>query len=79
MLIHVFIRFAPSNVASSLSASHKKHENIKRAYGQQIREIEHALLTPVVISATGGLTHEATYFYKCLASLLRMSYVSAWG
>ena len=26
----------------------------------------HALFTPVVMSATGGLAHEATYFYKCL-------------
>ena len=24
----------------------------------------------MVMSATGGLAHEATYFYKCLASLL---------
>ena len=30
----------------------------------------HALFTPVVMSATGGLAHEATYFYKRLASLL---------
>ena len=26
--------------------------------------------TPVVMSATGGLVHEATYFYKYLSSLL---------
>ena len=37
---------------------------------KRIREIEHASLTPVVMSATGGLAHEATYFYKSLASLL---------
>ena len=42
----------------------------KRAYGQRIQEIEHASFTLVVVLATGGLAHEATYFYKCLASLL---------
>ena len=59
----VFNPFAPSNAASSLSACYKKHENsMKRAYGQRIREIEHASFTPVVMSTTG--------FYKYLASLL---------
>ena len=42
----------------------------KRAYGQKVQEIEHASFTPVVMSATGGMAHEATYFYKYLASLL---------
>ena len=65
------IHFVPSNAASSLSACYKKHENSKkRAYGQRIREIEHASFTPVVMLATGGLAHEATYVYKHLASLL---------
>ena len=69
--VRVFNPFAPSNAASSLSACYKKHENSKkRAYGQRIREIEHASFTPVVVSATGGLAHEATCFYKRLASLL---------
>ena len=69
--IHVFNPFAPSNAISSLSACYKKHENSKKtAYGQMIREIEHASFTLVVISATNGLAHEAIYFYKRLASLL---------
>ena len=69
--VRVFNPFAPSNAASSLSTCYKKHENSKkRAYGQRIREIEHTSFTPVVMSATGGLAHEATCFYKCLASLL---------
>ena len=68
--VRVFNPFAPSNAASSLSACYKKHENSKkRAYGQRIREIEHASFTLVVMSATGGLAHEATCFYKRLASL----------
>ena len=63
-------------MATSLSACYKKHENIKkRAYGQRIREIEHASFTPVILSATGGLAHEATFFYKRLASLLAQK----WG
>ena len=69
--IRVFNPFAPSNNTSSLPTCYKKHENIKkRAYGQCIRETEHASFTPVVLSATGGLAHEATFFYKRLASLL---------
>ena len=69
--VRVFNPFAPSNATSSLSACYRKHENTKkRAYGQRIREVEHASFTPVVLSATGGLAHEATFFYKCLASLL---------
>ena len=67
----VFNLFAPSNAASSLSACYKQHENVKtRAYGQRICEIEYASFTPVIMSATGELAHEATYFYKRLASLL---------
>ena len=61
---------------SSLSATYKKHEDIKRrAYGQRIREVEHASFTPLVMSVTGGLAHEATIFYKHLASLLS----TKWG
>ena len=51
----VFNPLAPSNSSSTLSSTFKKHENTKRrAYGQRIREIEHASFTPVVMSATGG-------------------------
>ena len=76
--VHVFDPFAPSNMATSLPACYRKHKNImikNRAYGQCIREIEHASFTPVILSATGGLAHEATFFYKRLASLLAQK----WG
>ena len=74
--VRVFNPLAPSNSSSSLSATIKKHENIKRqAYGQRIREVEHASFTPIVMSATGGLAHETTVFYKHLASLLS----AKWG
>jgi len=60
-----------SNKCSSRSAAYRKHKNIKsRAYGQRIREVVHASFTPLVLSATQwGLAHEATIFYKRLASL----------
>ena len=66
--VRVFNPLAPSNSSSSLSSTFKKHENIKRrANGQRIREVEHASFTPIIMSATGGLAHEATVFYKRLA------------
>jgi len=65
-----------SNKCSSLSVAYRKYENIKHhAYGQRIREVEYASFTPLVSSATGGLAHEATIYYKCLASLLS----TKWG
>ena len=74
--VRVFNPFAPSNSSSSLSSTFRKHEKIKhRAYGQRVREVEHATFTPIVLAATGGLAHEATVFYKRLASLL----AKKWG
>jgi len=73
--VHVFNPYAPSNM-NSISAAYRRHDNIKWcAYGQRIREIEHASFTPIVMSATGGLAPEATTFYGRLASLL----ASKWG
>ena len=73
--VRVFNPYAPSN-AGSITSAYRRHENIKRrAYGQRIREVEHASFTPIVMSATGGLASEATTFYRRLASLL----ASKWG
>jgi len=47
----------------------------RRAYGQRVREVEHASFTPIVLAATGGLAHEASIFYKRLATLLS----AKWG
>ena len=53
MDVRVFNSYAQSNV-HSISAAYRRHENIKRrAYGQRVREIEHASFTPIVMSATG--------------------------
>jgi len=42
----------------------------KRTYEARIREVEHGTFTPLVFSATGGMTDQAIVFYKRLASLL---------
>ena len=42
----------------------------KRSYQARIREVEHGTFTPLVFSATGGMSDEAYAFYKHLASLL---------
>ena len=77
--VRVFNPYAPSNV-SSLSASYKRHETIKRrAYGQRIREVEHGSFTLIVLSATGGMAQEATMFYKHLASLLATKWNNDYG
>jgi len=72
MDVRVFNPLAPSN-SSSLSSTFKKHECC--AYGQRICEVERSLLTPTVLSVTGGFAHEASVFYKGLACLLS----TKWG
>ena len=66
--MHVFNPFAPSNAASTLSACYREHQG-KSLWIVDL-ESEHTCFTPVVMSATGGLAHEATCFYKWVASLL---------
>ena len=39
----------------------------KREYAQRVREVEHGVFTPLVLSATGGMGHKAATFYKGLA------------
>ena len=49
----------------------RRHEQAKkREYGERIREIEHGVFTPLVLSTTGGMGREATTFYKRLADLI---------
>ena len=53
--VRIFNPYAPSN-AGSMTTAYRWHENIKqRAYGQNVREVEHASFTPIVMSVTGGL------------------------
>ena len=52
--IRVLNPLAPSNTTPTPSACYRRHEKEKqRAYEQRIREIEHASLTPIVLSTTG--------------------------
>ena len=74
--VRVFNPLAASNASSSLASCYRRHENIKkRAYAQRIREEEHASFTPLVMSASGGLAHEASVFYQRLAHQLS----NKWG
>ncbi len=69
--VRVFNPLAPSNRNQSLPAVFRKHEKEKkRAYQQRIQDVEHSSFTPLVLSVTGGMSVEATTFYKRLASLL---------
>ena len=57
--VRVFHPNAPSNSSRSLNAIYKKHEDEKkRKYGQRIIEIEQGVLTPLVLSTTGGIWEE---------------------
>ena len=69
--VRIFKPHAKSYCRTPLPACYRIHENTKkRAYEQRILEVEHASFTPLVFSASGGLSKEATYFYKRLASRL---------
>ena len=68
--VRVFYPNASSNRSSDPSAAYRKHEQAKkREYGQRIREIEHGVFTPLVLSTTGGMGREATTFYRRLADM----------
>lgn len=69
--VRVFNPHAPTNRATCLSATYKKHERLKKnAYEQRVLQVEHGTFTPLVFSATGGIGNEANAFYKRLASKL---------
>ena len=69
--VRVFNPLAPSNCRSSLTATYRRHENIKkRSYEQRIREVEHGSFTALVFSASGGMAPAATITFKRLASLI---------
>ena len=54
--VRVFNPLAASNKQISMSDTYRRHEVAKkRTYDQRVCEIEHATLTPLVFSATGGL------------------------
>ena len=73
--VRVFNPHAPTNKHTSLQSAYRTHKKMKkRVYQQRVLEIEHASFTPVVLSATGGMANEATFFYKRIASLLALKW-----
>ena len=69
--IRIFHPNASSYHSMSLQAAFHLHEQAKkREYGERVREVEHGVFTPLVLSTTGGLGHEAITFYKRLADLI---------
>ena len=63
--VRVFCPNSSSNRSTMTSSAYRKHEQAKkREYGQRVREIEHGVFTPLVLSSTGGMGREATTFYK---------------
>ncbi len=78
--VRVFNPLAPSNKHSTIAATYRHHENIKkRNYEQRIREIEHSSFTPLVFSTSGGLGPAASVFYKRLASMLADKWKQPYG
>ena len=69
--VRVFNPFAPSNRNQQPAAVFRKHElEKKRAYQQQVQDVEQSSFTPLVLSATGGMGAETTTFYNRLAAML---------
>ena len=69
--VRIFHLNASSYHSMSLQAAFRHHEQAKkREYGERVREVEHGVFTPLVLSTTGGLGREATTFYKRLADLI---------
>ena len=57
--------FAQSNSHSSIQATYRHHENLKKQhYEKRIREVEHSSFTPLIFSTTGSLGPAACSFYK---------------
>ena len=54
--VRVFNDLADSNQSSSLAATFRKHEGVKRrAYEERVREVERGSFTPLVFSSSGGM------------------------
>ena len=69
--VRVFHPNASCNRSMTTAAAYRKHETAKkREYAQRVREVEHGVFTPLVLSATGGMAREATAFHKRLADEL---------
>ena len=69
--IRVFYPNSSTNRSTDTSSAYRRHEQAKKwEYGQHVREVEHGVFTPLVLSTTGGMGREATTFYKRLADMI---------
>ena len=67
--VRVFNPLAPSYQHQSVDQTYAIHERQKMlAYGERVRRVEHATLTPLVFTCTGGAGPSGTHFIKRLAS-----------
>ena len=73
-------RHASSNRNCSLPNTYRKHEREKKnACERRILEVEHSSFTPLIFSATGGMTNSTRVFYQRLASLLANKWGNSYG
>ena len=69
--VRIFNPHTPTNKNTTISNCYRKHEAEKKwAYEQHILKVEQSTFTPLIFSATGGMTKQSTTFYRRLASLL---------
>ena len=64
-LIHMLLQLTIITINPNEHQQEKKHN-----YFHCIKDNEHSLFSPIVFSSVGGMTKEATIFYKLLTSLL---------
>ena len=70
----MFHPLARSYCNTRLPAVYRQHEMArKRAYGDNVRQVEHGCFTPLVFWTSCGMGREATVVYKRLANLLSIS------
>ena len=64
---------ASSYCSMEISTSYRSQEHAKKSeYGQRVQEIEHGVLTPIVLSTTGGMGREAKTFSQWLADMIAL-------
>ena len=71
--VRVFNPFAPSHANQTIQSTYRKNEKEKRRQYEnekRITNIEHGSVTPLVMSATGGMGPSAGVFYKRLARMI---------
>ena len=69
--VRVFNPNATRYAKLELSKSYEINEKEKKKYyNERIMQIEHGSFTPLVMSATGGMSRECRKFYVCLSEMI---------